>query len=58
MTTLPDKELLRVDEVAHYFGVTARTVYTWIKRNQIEVKRTPGKQIRVLRESIMNKNGG
>jgi excisionase family DNA binding protein len=30
MTTLPDKELLRPDEVAAFWRVSVKTVYRWI----------------------------
>lgn len=27
--TLPDKPLLRIDQVADFFGVTKKTIYSW-----------------------------
>lgn len=51
---LPNKELLRVEEVATYFSVTNRTIYLWIEHGYLEAKRTPGKSIRILRESVKN----
>ena len=49
---LPDKVLLRVDEVAQYFDVTNRTVYLWIDHGHLEIIYTPGGQIRITKESI------
>ena len=49
---LPNKPLLRVGEVAEYFGVTNRTVYSWIEHKHLEIEWTPGKQMRVTTESI------
>jgi len=48
---LPNKELLRVDEVARYFSVTKNTIYRWIKRGILEAY-NPGNTIRVKRESV------
>jgi len=36
MSKLPDKELLRPDEVANYFSVTRKTIYLWIKKKHLE----------------------
>ncbi|MFH2074439.1 MAG: helix-turn-helix domain-containing protein [Pseudomonadota bacterium] len=30
MTTLPDKDLLRPDEVAAFWSVSVKTIYRWI----------------------------
>jgi excisionase family DNA binding protein len=49
---LPEKVLLRVDEVAQYFDVTPRTVYLWIDHGHLEIEYTPGSQIRVTKDSI------
>lgn len=49
---LPNKTLLRVGEVAEYFGVTTRTVYSWIEKKRLDVEWTPGKRIRVTTESV------
>lgn len=50
--SLPNKELLRVEEVADYFSVTCRTIYLWIENGHLEAERTPGKSIRIIRESV------
>lgn len=51
MTTLPQKELLRVDEVASYFDVSNRTVYLWIDNGILEAEKIGG-TIRIPRESV------
>ena len=52
MTELPDKELLRPDEVANYFSVTRKTVYLWIKKKHLEAYKID-KAIRITRKSIL-----
>jgi excisionase family DNA binding protein len=51
MTTLPDKELLRVDEVAEYFSISRSTVYLWIDHGILIAEKYRG-IIRVPRESV------
>ena len=53
MTTLPEKDLFRVDEVAEYFSVTERTVRLWIERGNLIAEKIVG-TIRIPRESILN----
>lgn len=53
MKKLPDKALLRVDEVADWFSVTDRTVYLWIENGHLEASRTPGSSIRITHESVV-----
>jgi len=51
-STLPKKDLFRIDEVATYFDVNERTVRLWIDHGHL----TPVKKggvIRILRESIL-----
>lgn len=52
MNDLPDKTLLRVEEVADYFSVTNRTIYLWLENNKLKEVRTPGKSIRITRQSV------
>ena len=52
MTILPEKELLRVDEVADYFSVTERTIRYWIKKGHLVVIKIVG-SIRITRESVL-----
>ena len=52
MTDLPDKNFLSPAEVAKYFRVTRKTVYEWIKMEDLtafKIRRT----IRITRESIL-----
>jgi|DEB3_MinimDraft_2_1074329.scaffolds.fasta_scaffold117065_2 excisionase family DNA binding protein len=52
MTDLPDKNFLTPAEVAKYFRVTRKTVYEWIKMEDLtafKIRRT----IRITRESIL-----
>lgn len=53
MLELPKKKLLRVEEVAAFFSVTNRTIYLWIEHGHLEAERTPGRCIRVLRDSVI-----
>ena len=52
MTTLPEKELLRVDEVAQYFSISRSTVYLWIDHGILIAEKYRG-IIRVPRESVI-----
>jgi excisionase family DNA binding protein len=53
MTTLPNKDLFRVDEVATYFDVSRSTVYLWIDHG-ILIAEKYGGTIRIPRESVEN----
>lgn len=48
---LPKKELLRVDEVAEYFGVHHRTIRLWIDHGHLQATKMAG-TIRVFRQSV------
>lgn len=52
MDNLPNKELLRVDEVADYFRVTPRTIYLWIEHGHLESEKIVG-TVRIARASIL-----
>ena len=53
MTTLPDKELLRPDEVAAYFSLSVKTIYGWIATGKLEaVKIGPSQSIRITKEAV------
>jgi excisionase family DNA binding protein len=52
MTDLPQKPLLRVDEVATYFDVTEKTIYLWIDHGLLEAEKYK-RVIRITRESIV-----
>lgn len=53
MSKLPDKELLRVDEVAAFFSVTERTIRLWIEHGNLAAEKIVG-TIRITRESVLN----
>lgn len=52
MTALPDKALLRPDEVAAYYSVSVKTVRGWIATGKLEAKKIAGGLIRVPREAV------
>lgn len=52
-SSLPDKDLLRPDEVAAYFSVSLSTIYYWIDTGKLEAVKTPGKIIRIPREAVV-----
>ena len=51
MLKLPEKELLRVDEVAKYLSVSKKAIYSWIESGILEGAKVR-KMIRVRRESV------
>jgi excisionase family DNA binding protein len=53
MNKLPDKELLRVDEVAAYFSVTESTIRRWIDHDILMAKKMVG-VVRIPRDSVIN----
>jgi len=53
MTDLPDKELLRVNEVAAFFSVTERTVRLWIEHGDLTAEKIVG-TVRIPREAVLN----
>lgn len=48
---LPEKKLLRVSEVADYFGVHERTIRLWIEHGKL-IAEKPAGTVYVSRESI------
>jgi excisionase family DNA binding protein len=50
---LPNKPMLRVDEVATYFDVSRSTIYLWIDHGLLIAEKYRG-VIRVPRESVKN----
>ena len=50
MTDLPDKKLLRPDEVAAFWRVSVSTIYRWIDLGIVNGEKKGG-TIRVTRES-------
>jgi excisionase family DNA binding protein len=51
MNRLPEKELLRPDEVAVYFSVSRKTIYSWVDTGKIDAIKVNG-FIRIPREAI------
>ena len=49
---LPDKTLLRPDEVADFFSVELRTIYAWCDAGTLESVKIHG-TMRVLRTSVL-----
>jgi transposase len=39
---------MRIDKAAEFYGVGKRTVYNWIGRGKVQVKRNPGGSQMVL----------
>lgn len=54
MTTLPQKELLRPDEVAVYLNISRSTVYRWIEEGKLPAKKVGEKLIRIPRKALVN----
>lgn len=52
LNSLPPRELLRVDEVAHFFQVTRRTVYNWYNSDRLQGVHLRG-VLRIYRDSVI-----
>ena len=53
MTDLPNKDLLRPDEVAKYFSLSVRTIYGWIDTGKLKaVKIGPFQVLRITKEGL------
>ena len=50
---LPHKTLLRVDEVAQFFRVTTKTIYTWCELGRLESCNPNGGALRIIRQSAV-----
>lgn len=53
---LPEKTLLRPDEVARFFSVSIRTVYGWVDMGRLQGNKY-GKVLRIYRESVLRLAG-
>jgi excisionase family DNA binding protein len=51
--TLPEKDLLRPDEVAAYFGVSLRTIYYWLDWGPLERVKLSARATRITRASVL-----
>jgi excisionase family DNA binding protein len=52
MAKLPDKELLRPEEVAKYYSVKLKTVYRWIDSGKLEGTKIAGRALRINRNAL------
>ena len=53
MSDLPNKDLLRPDEVAKYFSLSVKTIYGWIDQGKIDAVRVgPSRVLRIRHENI------
>ena len=52
MTDLPNKALLRPDEVAAYLSVTRKTVYHWVQLGKLKAEKYE-RLIRIPREAVL-----
>ena len=50
---LPQKAMLRPDEVARFLNVSRRTVYNWVEDGKIDAKKCSRNLIRISRESVI-----
>lgn len=53
MSELPNKALLRPDEVAKYLSLSVKTIYGWIAEGKLDaVKVGPFRVLRIPRENV------
>ena len=52
MAKLPDKDLLRPDEVAAYLSLSVKTIYRWIDEGKLEAIKVGEKTLRIPHEAI------
>ncbi|MFA6315664.1 MAG: helix-turn-helix domain-containing protein [Candidatus Paceibacterota bacterium] len=52
MTDLPNKALLRPDEVAAYLSLSVKRIYGMIAEGKIVAKKIAGSTIRIPREEV------
>jgi excisionase family DNA binding protein len=51
MTDLPNKQYLTPQEVAEFYSIKIRTLYSWIAEGKIEAERVgPSRILRIRRE--------
>jgi len=53
LSTLPNKELLRPDEVATYFSVSVKTIYRWIDEGKLEAVKVAERITRIERKAAL-----
>lgn len=52
MESLPNKALLRPDEVAAYYSVSVKTVRGWIATGKLEAVKIAGGLLRIKKEDV------
>jgi excisionase family DNA binding protein len=52
MNELPNKSLLRPDEVAAYYSVSVKTVRGWIATGKLEAIKIAGGLLRIKRDAV------
>ena len=52
MTELPNKSLLRPDEVAAYYSVSVKTVRGWIATGKLEAIKIAGGLLRIKKDEV------
>ena len=50
---LPEKTLLRPDEVAVFLSVSVKTVYWWVENGTLKGTKMAGRSLRIYRESVV-----
>jgi excisionase family DNA binding protein len=50
---LPQKSLLRVDEVAKFFSVSKGVIYRWVDAGKLLACNPGGGSLRIFRESVV-----
>ena len=53
MSELPNKALLRPDEVARFCGVAVSTIYSWVDQGKLEAVKLAGTTLRIRRETVL-----
>lgn len=54
LSSLPSKTLLRVAEVASFFGVSNKTIYNWVETGKLLATNPSGGSLRIFRDSVMD----
>jgi predicted site-specific integrase-resolvase len=52
--SLPNRELLKISEVATFFDVSERSVRLWVSHGHLHAVPTPGGGVRIVRESVLS----
>ncbi len=55
MKELPDKDLLRPEEVAEYLSVSVKTIYGWIDIGKINAVRIAGSKVLRIERKVAEK---